>query len=130
MFWTPWAPPKVGESQSEREQDTDDLPEAQRDDGQVVAAHPDHRSTDQQPRDRRHDDRHGQRSPPGPLEGEAGRDGRGQHADGIGPHGEEGHVPQVEHPGQAHHDVEAEAHQQEQSHVGEHLREQAAEELG
>ena len=45
----------------------------------------------------------------------------GEHAHGVGADGEKGHVAQVQQAGKADHDVQAQAHQDVEAHLVDHL---------
>ena len=104
-----------------QEDQADDLAEAQGDDGQVVAAHLQHGDAQDDAGRNANQHRKGQRLPPGQLHAQPLDLRRGQDADGVGAQGKEGHVAQVQQAGEAHHDVQAQPHQDVEADCVQHL---------
>ncbi len=90
--------------------EADDLAEGQRDDGEIVAAQPQHRKAEQHAPERR--ENAGERQADPERQPEIG----GEQRVGIGADGVEGDVAEVEQAGEADHDVQAPA----QHHIGQH----------
>src|SRR6266508_793519 len=93
----PCAPPKVGLSQSERNS------------SRAISQH---RGADHQARHGGGEDHERHGGPEDPANAEAGL-GRGEQRGDVRAHREEGHVAQVEQPGEPHHDVQPQRHEQE-----------------
>ncbi len=110
-------------------EDADDFAEAERDDGQVVAAQLEHRHAEDDPRDGRRQERQRYHPPDRDVQavrehrregGEVVRQlGRGEQREQVGADGVEGHVAQVEQAGVADDDVQPQRqHDVQQREVG------------
>jgi len=105
------------------EQDARDLAEAEGDDGEVVAAQPEHRRADEEANDRRERDHEREGDPE--VEAPAERGGRRRDQGGeVRADGVEGDIAQVEQAGVADHDVEAQAQQDVEADQHEDLRQE------
>jgi len=94
----------------------DDLTETHRGDGDIVAAHPEHRKPEEHADGHRHQDRKGQSAPEGKMRnncigGERVRAVRREQRHGIGSDCEERHEAEIEQPRQPDLEIQSHAHQ-------------------